>query len=208
MTHTSPLRRSALVAFALSALLVSTAAGAQPVTPSPEMVRDVAETVFTRAVGLERVGRILEAEPLFAHAIDTDPGFLPAYLGYARALAHRGHRDAAIHTLVAAPRRAVSADREAIELARALHGLGDTDAALERLRASSQSLDVLRVEIELASASGRFPEALAAARRVADQQSDNRQARVMVRALTQLVADADAVHTPNESSVLRRLLRE
>lgn len=175
------------------------------------MIREAAQGYLDRALDAERSGRVLEAEVLYLRALETDPGLLAAHLGYARLLDARGHRAEAVRMLAQTPRRAWESDGEAMEYARTLHAVGQTDAALGVLRDRAESPEATRMTVELASAGGRFPEALAAARRLAELTRESadggRAARVMVRALTQLVAEADAVRAPLAMTAFRRLLR-
>ncbi len=198
----------------LTALLALPAvAPAQEAPISPEIhaiARDVAQGWYERALAAERERRTLEAEGMYLHALEADPGLLGAHLGYARTLDARGHRADALAVLARTPRRAFSADRDAMEYARALIALGALDDALGVLRERRESVEATRMLVEAASQGGRFPEALAAARRLAemplDDESDARRARVLVRALTRLVADADAVRSPHTATAFRRAL--
>jgi tetratricopeptide (TPR) repeat protein len=198
----------------LAALVLLPARGVAQVTPiSPEInaiARDVAQGWYERALAAERDRHTLDAEGMFQRAIEADVGLLGAHLGYARALDARGHRAEALQVLARAPRRAFSRDRDAMEYARSLATLGALDDALAVLRDHTESVECTRLLVEMASQGGRFPEALAAARRLSEipsaSESDARQARVLVRALTRLVADADAVRAPHTNTAFRRAL--
>lgn len=204
------MRRSALLATLLAA---SPAVFAQEPEITPEiqsMVRESARGWYEQGMLAERDGRTLEAEGQYRRALDTDPGLLGAQLGYARMLDARGRRADALRSLEAVPRRAWAGDREAMEYARALRAVGALDDALAALREHRDHADAMRLLAEMASQEGRFPEALAAARRLAeltvDAPEDGRAARVLVRALTRLVAEADAVRTPYATTAFRRAL--
>ncbi len=124
--------------------------------------------------------------------------------------AEGSRRNMALSVLGRAPRRAWTRDPDAMEYARALASLGDLDDALAALREHTESADATRLLVDLASQGGRFPEALAAARRLSEMNHINdteaRQSRVLVRALTRLVADADAVRAPHTNTAFRRAL--
>lgn len=196
---------------ALVALPLTGLSQEAPITPEIHAIaRDVAQRFYERGLSAERERRMLEAEGLYARALDADAGNLAAHLGYARALDARGHRADALQCLARAPRRAWSVDRDAMEYARTLVALGALDEALAALREHGDSVEATRLLVETASQGGRFPEALAAARRLAEipsaSDAEARQARVLVRALTRLVAEADAVRAPHTSTAFRRVL--
>ncbi len=195
----------------LSLLPAKTFAQVPPISPEINAIaRDVAAGWCERGVMAERDHHALEAEGMFLHALEADPGNLGAHLGYARALDARGHRAEALQVLARAPRRAVARDHDAMDYARALNALGAVDEALVVLRDHQDSVDATRLLVEMASQGGRFPEALATARRLAEMpsatDSDARQGRLLVRALTRLVADADAVRAPHTTTAFRRAL--
>lgn len=205
--------KTATLAILAALSLVSAPSFAQesPITPEINAIsHDVAVGWYERAIVAERDHRTLEAEVMYQRAIEADVGLLGAHLGYARALDARGHRSEALAVLSRAPRRAWSRDADAMEYARALSSLGDLDDALTTLREHVESADATRLLVELASHGGRFPEALAAARRLAEMNQltdiEVRQSRVLVRALTRLVAEADAVRAPHTNTAFRRAL--
>ncbi len=196
---------------ALSLLSAPTFAQESPITPEINAIsHDVAVGWYERALMAERGHHMLEAEGMYQRALEADVGLLGAHLGYARALDARGHRSEALSVLGRAPRRAWTRDPDAMEYARALASLGDLDDALAALREHTESADATRLLVDLASQGGRFPEALAAARRLSEMNHINdteaRQSRVLVRALTRLVADADAVRAPHTNTAFRRAL--
>jgi tetratricopeptide (TPR) repeat protein len=174
--------------------------GAPTLEPSAmtAMLHEVALGYAARGAASERAGRMLEAEALYARAVETDPGLFAAWLGYARALDHRHRREEAVRLLEALPRRALAGDGDLVVLAQALASLGQLDAALALLRGAPGAVTA-RAELELCAQAGRFPEALAAARRRAELLGDGpegREARALVRALAQVVAEADAAGCP------------
>ncbi|MFO0647160.1 MAG: hypothetical protein U0326_13045 [Polyangiales bacterium] len=202
---------SVVLLAALSLLPATASAQVSPIGPEINAIaRDVAVGWCERGLMAERDHHALEAEGMFLHAIEADPGNLGAHLGYARSLDARGHRAEALQELARTPRRAFARDRDAMEYARALNALGALDDALAVLRDHQESVEATRLLVEMASQGGRFPEALAASRRLAEMptatDSDARQARVLVRALTRLVADADAVRAPHTTTAFRRAL--
>jgi thioredoxin-like negative regulator of GroEL len=174
------------------------------------MARDAAQNAIGQGLAAEREGRTLQAEALYARAAELDASQLAAHLGLARMLDARGHRTEAQQVVARVPRRAFTSDADAIIYARALASFGSIDDALSVLRNRRESVDVTRALIDLATQSGRFLEALAAARRVNDvptaSDDDARHARVLVRALTRLVGEADAVRAPHTSTAFRRAL--
>lgn len=208
-----PVLAGLAVLVAVSVVVPTRDASAQtPPGSITALVREVATGYAQRAAEAERAGRMLEAEVLYLRALETDPGLLAAHLGYARALDARQHRDEARRVLENLPRRAFDHDAEAVEVARAFIALGATDQALDLLRVRNESVEALRALVTLASTAGRFPEALAAARRLAELARDPesaRSAQLLVRALSQVVGEVDAVQCafPNETA-LRRLLRD
>jgi hypothetical protein len=207
------MKRTRCIALAAALVALPAAGVSQEAPAAPEinaMARDVARGLYERGLQAEREHRALEAEGLYARALAADAGNLAAHLGYARALDARGHRADALQCLARAPRRAWSADRDAMAYARTLDALGALDEALAALREHADSVEATRLLVETASRAGRFPEALAAARRIAEipsvSEAEARQARVLVRALTRLVADADAVRAPHTATAFRRVL--
>jgi tetratricopeptide (TPR) repeat protein len=199
----------------LLGLLGSSVAFAQEVaviTNIQTLSREVGQSWFDRAVVAEREGHTLTAESLYIRALEADPGNGLAHLGYARTLDARGHRSDALAALARAPRRAWINHHDAMEFARLLHSLGAVEESLATLREHSDNLDATRMLIDIASREGRFPEALAAARRlnvIAEAtDTDTRSSRVLVRALTRLVAEADAVHAPHTTTAFRRALMQ
>lgn len=177
------------------------------------LLHEVALGYAARGAASERAGRVLEAEALYARAVETDPGLLGAWLGYARALDHRHRREEAVRLLEAMPRRALTGEGDVVALAQGLAALGQLDAALAILR-GSPGVVTARAEAELCAQAGRFPEALAASRRRAEllgEAPEAREARLLVRALAQVVAEADAAGSVGTAghggpSALRRLL--
>jgi tetratricopeptide (TPR) repeat protein len=212
------LRAALLAALATLAVhLAGPSARAQrppgPAATMRELAREVAVEFTGRAGTAEREGRIHAAEALYHRAVEADPGFLPAHLGYARMLAARGRVDEALHALDVVPLRAIELDRDAVQLARARAALGDLDGALGFLATRGESPEATRARAELAAAAGRFPEALLAARRLVEisraTPEEARAAARLVRALAILVGDADAVQAPGPGApLLRRLLAE
>jgi len=203
--------RSVALTLALLALPPAARANEPPISPEiTAMIRESARDSLDRAAVAERDGHPLEAEGLYRRALDADPGLLTAHLGYARMLDARGRRAEAREALARAPRRAWAADEPAaIAYAGALRSLGAVDEALAALRDRRDSAAATRALAEGAAQEGRFPEALAAARRLVELTGDGaggREARVLVRALTRLVAEADAVRTPYAPTGFRRAL--
>ena len=208
-----------IAAFAL-ALALSFAwtqgAHAQSNAPSANSMRELARQVALdlehRAAVSERDGQPMIAEGLLRRAIDADSGYLSPYLGYARLLAARGRFDEASHVLAIVPTRAVTNEHDVVELGLARSGLGDLDGALELLTTRADGAESARTRAQLCARAGRFPEALIAARRLADvvnDASEVREARLLVRALAILVGDADAVRVPGaDANALRRALAE
>lgn len=174
------------------------------------LARESAARLVARAREAERDGRPLLAEAHYLRALEVDGASLDAALGASRLLASRGHRDEARRLLQRLPSRALRRDEDRIALARALHDLGDDEAALAALRQGGATVALLRARVALCAETGRFPEALAVARRWAEraaaEEGDAREARVTERALRRLVAEADAVSFAAEPSALRRLL--
>lgn len=200
--------RSAL-ALALCAALTPLVASAQTHDINA-MARESAARLVERASGEERAGRPLVAESLYLQALSIDRAAVSASLGAARLLDVRGRRDEALRVVRAVPRRAlVGAAR--VEVARALHTLSDDEAALALLRDDERSELSLREHVSLCAEIGRFPEALAAARRWSNlpelAEPSRRHAALTARALERLVAEADAVRYAPGASALRRLLR-
>lgn len=204
-----------LTAVALSAAIATTVDAQQGTSSSPpltgasaaatqsaamqELSRQVALEFERRATAAERSGQFASAEALWHRAIEADAGDLDAYLAYARLLAARGRVDDARRVLAVVPGRALQTEHNAVELARGLAALGDLEGALERLTARSDGIEASRVRTQLCAQAGRFPEALLAARRLADlarEADDVREARLLVRALVILVGEADAIRHP------------
>jgi thioredoxin-like negative regulator of GroEL len=202
------------VAVALSTVGIARAAHAQSSTSAQpatmrELARQVALDLEHRAEVAERDGQPMQAESLLRRAMEADAGYLPPYLGYARLLAARGRVDEAAHILTIVPARAVDGEHDLVELARAHAHIGDVDGALELLDTRPNAVEPTRERAQLCARTGRFPEALLAARRFADiarEAADQREARVLVRALSILVGEADAVRFPGEPNALRRAL--
>jgi tetratricopeptide (TPR) repeat protein len=174
-----------------------------------ELARQVALDLEHRAAVAERDGQPMQAEALLRRAMEADPGYLPPYLGYSRLLAARGRVEEAAHILTIVPARAVDGEHDLVELARAHAQIGDLDGALELLDARPNAIEPTRERAQLCARAGRFPEALLAARRFSDiavQAADQREARVLVRALSIIVGEADAVRVPMEATALRNAL--
>jgi thioredoxin-like negative regulator of GroEL len=198
---------------AVGSVLTATEVRAQTPAAMRALARQVALDFTHRATMAERAGQLPAAEDFFARAMQADPGYLPPYLGYARLLATRHHADESAMVLSRIPNRAVESDRDVIDIARVRAQVGDVDGAIEMLAAHTESAETTRARADVASAAGRFPEALLAARHLADMLGGDdpaaRDAALLVRALVILVGDADAVHTPgNAVGPLRRLLAE
>jgi tetratricopeptide (TPR) repeat protein len=207
---------SSLVVSAALAMNAERAAAQATRTPAAasmrELAREVAVEFAGRAGASEREGRPHAAEALYYRALEADPGYIPAHLSYARLLHARGRTDEALQVLDSVPARALELDSEVVQLARARATYGDLDGALSVLTSRSESTEAARVRAELASNGGRFPEALLAARRLADLargSTEERSAQLLVRALGILVGDADAVRVPGAgASLIRRLLAD
>jgi thioredoxin-like negative regulator of GroEL len=199
--------RAATLALAVSLVGAPAAAQSQDINA---LSHAVAEDLFTRARAEERDGHTLRAESLYLRALEVDRGVVGAWLGAARLLDARGRRDEALGLLRAVPRYALRAAEARVEVAQALHAAGESDAALSLLR-EDVSLATLRARVRLCASLGRFPEALAAARRWSElgelSEADRREAAVTARALGRLVAEADAVRYAPDAPALRRLLQ-
>ncbi len=199
--------RAPLVALAL---LAAPSLAAAQTTDMNAMARESAQRLLGRAQGAEREGRPLDAEALYLRAVEVDGAVVDAWLGASRLLASRGRGDEARRLLARVPRRALVDDDARVALARALRGLGDDDGALAVLRQGAPTVALLRARVSLCAETGRFPEALAVARRWAElaatAEGDAREARVTEHALRRLVAEADAVSFAPDASPLRRLL--
>ncbi|MEZ4406014.1 MAG: hypothetical protein R3A52_06015 [Polyangiales bacterium] len=201
------MRRAHLVV-ALALCAAPTAVWGQP-RDANAIAREVAARHLDEADRALRASRPLDAEEHFRRALEADPGLLPAALGWATALDHRGHRDEAVQVLRSLPPRAVTEPDDAVALATGYRSLRRPDLALDLLHGREAEPEALRAIVEVASEAGRFPEALAAARRLfSSGVGDPRRARTLVRALERLVAEADAVTSPVAPSSLRRALRE
>jgi hypothetical protein len=199
--------RVALLALAASLFSFSAAAQSQDINA---LSHAVAEDLLTRARTEEHNGHALRAESLYLRAMEVDRGAVGAWLGAARLLDARGRRDEARGLLRSVPRYALRAAESRVEVARALHATGESEAALSLLR-EDVSLPTLRARVTLCASLGRFPEALAAARRWSElgdlSEADRREAAVTARALGRLVAEADAVRYAPDAPALRRLLQ-
>lgn len=154
------------------------------------------------------MGRSLEAEEQFRRALEADPGSVPAALGWARALDGRGHRREAVEVLRVMSRRRLG--REILSVAQGFCDLERRDLALEILRGHEESVEVDEAEVDemvvrVATEAGRFPEALAAARRL--RGVGRAEGESLVRALEGIVAEADAVSHGETQSGLRGALR-
>lgn len=210
LLRAGPAAAQAPAQFGTRGAATTTASGAITPAAMRALAREVAQDYCLRAAQAERDGRPLAAQDLFARAIGADPGHLPGHLGYARVLAGRGHADEALHVVLAVPQRAVESDADFVALARERAALGDVDGALALLATRAESPVAARARVELASAAGRFPEALAAARHTAELvrgTDEERASATVVRALLLVVADADAVRSPGPGAcALRRLL--
>jgi tetratricopeptide (TPR) repeat protein len=174
------------------------------------MLRESARDWLDRATAAEGGGHPLEAEGFYRRALDADPTLLPAHLGYARTLDARGHRAEAREVLARVPRHLWTVDdTAALSYAAALRAVGALDESLAVLRERRDSVMATRTLAEEAAHAGRFPEALAAARRLVELSPDpstSRAARVLVRALERLVGEADAVRAPCRPTGFRRVL--
>ncbi|MFO0625374.1 MAG: hypothetical protein U0325_07110 [Polyangiales bacterium] len=195
--------------FALATSLVSVSASAQSHDINA-LSHAVAEDLLTRAQSEERDGQTLRAESLYLRALEVDRGAVGAWLGAARLLDARGRRDEALGLLRSVPRYALRAAEARVAVAQALHAAGESEAALNLLR-EEVSPPTLRARVTLCASLGRFPEALAAARRWSElgelSEADRREAAVTARALGRLVAEADAVRFAPDAPALRRLLQ-
>ncbi|MEZ4392345.1 MAG: hypothetical protein R3A48_14755 [Polyangiales bacterium] len=193
---------------ALGLIALAPAVAAQ--TDMSAMVRESASRLVERGEVEERAGHALRAEGFYLRALSVDRALVSASLGAARLLDARGRREEARRLLREIPRRAFEGDAARVAVSRALHAVGDDDAALALLRSEVDSGPALRERVSLCAGLGRFPEALAAARRwsllpnLGD--GERREARVTVRALERLVAELDAVRYAPGASTLRRLL--
>lgn len=179
------------------------------------LARESALRYVERAALAERAQQPLDAESLYRRAMEVDPAVMSARLAYARLLDARGHHGEAVQVLAAVSAPTMLPDEERVALARGLVALTEVDRALSLLRDGVESERTRATLVELAAAAGRFPEALAAARRQRDGSPDEtstRRARVLVRALTRLVAEADAVTAPPHDDArppaLRRTLAD
>ncbi len=214
--------RRALRGFLVLVVLVISRAGsrahAQHVVMRPsvdtmaDVARQVAMDLVDRAQARERDGHLGDAEALYRRAIEADDGLLAGHLGWARMLVARRRTEEALGALARIPSRAFDHDRDAIDLARALYRFGSLDRALSLLTARRSSLEAQRVRSQIAAEAGRFPEALDAARRIAELTEGTDEARpsmTRVRALRMLVGSADAVRNPGPiAGPLRRLLAQ
>lgn len=194
---------------ALSLLAAPSLAAAQT-TDINALARESAQRLVARAQSAERDGRALDAEEFYVRALDVDGALTEAWIGASRLLAARGRRDEAHGLLARVPRRALARDDDRIALSHALRALGDDDGALAVLSEGGLTVALLRARVALCAETGRFPEALALARRWAELAAEDegaaREARVTERALRRLVAEADAVSFAPDASPLRRLL--
>ncbi len=203
---------ASLIACAAASSVMPRVSHAQ--TPSASSMRELARQVALdlehRAAVAERDGQPMSAESLLRRAMDADPGYLPPYLGYARLLAARGRTGEAAQVLAIVPARATESEHDVAQLARSRAQIGDLDGALELLGSHPNGIETARTRAQLCAQAGRFAEALLAARRFADlsrESAEQREARVLVRALTILVGDADAVRVPGDgASFTRRML--
>lgn len=177
-----------------------------------QLAREVAIDWVRRANAAEQQGQVHAAEVFYHRAVEADPGYLPAHLGYVRILAARGHRDEALLALQRVPPRAFEQQNDLVQLARLRASLGDLQGALDLLNRRPESAEATRARMELLTAAGRFPEALLAARRLAELVQGTPEATTvarMVTALAMLVGEADAVRAPGpQAPVLRRLLAQ
>lgn len=196
------------IVLALWLLAVAPAAAAQ--TDMNAMARESAARLVERGEVEERAGHTLRAEGFYLRAVSVDRALVAASLGAARLLDARGRRDEARRLLRDIPRRALEGDAARVAVSRALHAVGDDDGALTVLRADGDSGATLRERVSLCAGLGRFPEALAAARRwsllPSLEDRERREASVTARALERLVAEVDAVRYAPGGSTLRRLL--
>jgi len=199
--------RVALLALAVSLFAWPAAGQSQDINV---LAHAAAEDLLTRARVEEHNGHTLRAESLYLRALEVDRSLVDAWLGAARLLDARGRRDEALRLLREVPRYALRAAEERVAVAQALHAAGESDAALNLLR-EEVSPPTLRARVTLCASLGRFPEALAAARRWSEfselSDSDRREATVTARALGRLVAEADAVRYAPGAPTLRRLLQ-
>lgn len=191
--------------------LLALAPAAMAQTDMSAMVRESAARLVERGEVEERAGHTLRAEGFYLRAVAVDRALVTASLGAARLLDARGRRDEARRLLREIPRRAFEDDEARLAVSRALHAVGDDDAALSLLRSREDSRATLRERVSLCAGLGRFPEALAAARRWSLlpglDERERREAAVTARALERLVAEVDAVRYAPGASTLRRLLQ-
>lgn len=199
--------RAALLALAVSLFAWPAAGQSQDINA---LSHAVAEDLLTRARTEEHDGHALRAESLYLRALEVDRSMVGAWLGAARLLGARGRRDEALRLLREVPRYALRVAEARVAVAQALHAAGESDAALSLLR-EENSPPTLRARVTLCASLGRFPEALAAARRWSElgelSEADRREAAVTARALGRLVAEADAVRYAPDAPALRRLLQ-
>lgn len=192
-------------------MIAGSDARAQRVTDIRALARSVAIDYVERALMAEREGRPIAAEGLFARAVEADRSYLSGYLGLARVMVVRGRSVEASRVLNAASLQAVSDDDDAARWARAMLSVGALEDAVRAIEARAESARSQLLLAELFAASGRFPEALARARRALDLSPDDpafeREARRLVRALSILVGEADVVRAPGAAaSTIRRWL--
>lgn len=163
------------------------------------LARESALRFVERAALAERAQQLLDAESMYRRAMEIDPAVMPARLAYARMLDARQRHAEAVQVLASVTSPSLLPEEERVALARGLVALTEVDRALTLLREGAESERTRATLVELAVAAGRFPEALAAARRQHDAAADEdtaRRTRVLMRALARLVAEADAVTAP------------
>ncbi|MDP3276059.1 MAG: hypothetical protein Q8Q09_12735 [Deltaproteobacteria bacterium] len=166
---------------------------------SASLARTVASDLVARAEAAARAQQWHRAEAIFVRATHADSSLLPAWLGLADVLRHRGHADEALRALTIASQQAVVDGSSQIAWSRAMQSHGALDQAIAFAERREARPDVLIALAEMCAREGSTLRALAlarAARAAGGSASERPMIERLVRALELLAGDTDIVSNP------------
>lgn len=177
---------------------------------SATLARTVASDLVSRAEAATRAQQWHRAEALFVRATHADSSLLPAWLGLADVLRHRGHTDEALRALTIASQQAVIDGDSQIAWSRAMQSHGALNQAIAYAERREARPNVLMALAEMSAREGNTLQALAlarAARAAGGAASERPMIERLVQALELLSGEQDIVgNPPGRPSTFRRVL--